>query len=290
MSRAAALFWAFRPQCRLHLAGAAHRLHCCPPGARRRRGCARVPAGAGERAPVGACPPPPAPVRSWQAGYPVPGVYPACPRPPAGQVRDAGNLLTRAGLAIPSVDVDEIEARASGVLWLQRGGGAGGLGGRAGRCPDGPSLPEACTRTLPPRPAPPSTCPRPCQVRYQDPVSLVEHLRSMAGGWPGWAAWAHAASPAPALRRGPPTQALPRPAHPQRAARCCTGARTCTATPRWRLRQPTRRCLGRRTAREGWTTGLASPPPTRRAIGARQCGGAAPAPQLASVSAQRASL
>lgn len=31
---------------------------------------------------------------------------------PLAQVRDAGNLLTRAGLAIPSVDVDEIEVRS----------------------------------------------------------------------------------------------------------------------------------------------------------------------------------
>ena len=37
---------------------------------------------------------------------------------PLAQVRDAGNLLTRAGLAIPTVDVDEIAVTYSDVLGL----------------------------------------------------------------------------------------------------------------------------------------------------------------------------
>jgi NADH dehydrogenase [ubiquinone] 1 alpha subcomplex assembly factor 5 len=37
---------------------------------------------------------------------------------PLAQVRDAGNLLTRAGLAIPTVDVDEIEVRYRDPLGL----------------------------------------------------------------------------------------------------------------------------------------------------------------------------
>ena len=37
---------------------------------------------------------------------------------PLAQVRDAGNLLTRAGLAIPTVDVDEIAVNYSDVLGL----------------------------------------------------------------------------------------------------------------------------------------------------------------------------
>ncbi len=36
---------------------------------------------------------------------------PAHLRPPALQVRDAGNLLTRAGLALPAVDVDSFQMR-----------------------------------------------------------------------------------------------------------------------------------------------------------------------------------
>jgi NADH dehydrogenase [ubiquinone] 1 alpha subcomplex assembly factor 5 len=37
---------------------------------------------------------------------------------PLAQVRDAGNLLTRAGLSIPTVDVDEITVHYSDVLGL----------------------------------------------------------------------------------------------------------------------------------------------------------------------------
>ena len=42
-----------------------------------------------------------------------------CPRPcPACQVRDAGNLLTRAGLSIPAVDVDDIQVHYSDAVQL----------------------------------------------------------------------------------------------------------------------------------------------------------------------------
>jgi hypothetical protein len=48
---------------------------------------------------------------------------PVCPRPclaccSACQVRDAGNLLTRAGLSIPAVDVDEIQVHYRDAVQL----------------------------------------------------------------------------------------------------------------------------------------------------------------------------
>lgn len=55
---------------------------------------------------------------------------------PLAQVRDAGNLLTRAGLTIPAVDVDDIQVQYRCGRGGLVGGPEGGNGG-AGRifCP-----------------------------------------------------------------------------------------------------------------------------------------------------------
>lgn len=197
-------------------AGAAHRLHDSAAGAGGRRVAARISAGPGGcqpgepaclAAPLwqscagsscgrracwdpgrwGICCACAAP-HSWRDPRRVAGGCPSLhttpPLPPldlTAQVRDAGNLLTRAGLTIPAVDVDEIQARRRR---RQRSHLTAPPGGTAPAC----CLPVERWRMRGPVEQP--VCQAhthygqaPCctQVHYRDAVQLVEHLR-WAGG------------------------------------------------------------------------------------------------------------
>lgn len=90
--------------------------------------------------------------------------------PPRRAVRDAGNLLTRAGFALPTVDTDTI------TLYYPSGAAAAGL------CLGPPSVRRRKDRGAGPPPASSHISPQPFHARIRPcppALDVVDHLRGM---------------------------------------------------------------------------------------------------------------